>query len=334
MNEQAISLLYRQAADERQNHRVCIFNAYADASLTALKGRQLHLQQYQRTQALALKQQGLKVLNELQPSDHDLALVLPSKQRQQTLNWLAQALYSLKPEGTLLFCCPNDMGAKTYEKLLATLGGRLQSQSKHKCRCIRLQGIDRELPLLQQWLDAGQIRKSDKTGFYTAPGVFGWNKCDLGSQLLLQYLPQLRGHGMDLGCGYGFLSIQALKKHPDINMMHLVDQDLLAIRCARENLKAHHRARFDWRDGCTEILPAPLDFVLLNPPFHAGKQRDLPLGQCLVQKACQSLKVGGSLYMVANRKLAYEKTLQEALMSTHCLCQEQGFKVLKASRLM
>jgi 16S rRNA (guanine1207-N2)-methyltransferase len=53
---------------------------------------------------------------------------------------------------------------------------------------------------------AGEQKILDEQ-FISRPGVFGWDKADQGSQLLLQHIPRnLSGRGADFGCGYGFLS--------------------------------------------------------------------------------------------------------------------------------
>jgi 16S rRNA (guanine1207-N2)-methyltransferase len=169
--------------------------------------------------------------------------------------------------------------------------------------------------------------------------VFGWERLDTGSRLLAEHLPgDLAGRGMDLGCGVGVLALRALRQSPGISEMHLVDEDAMALDCARRNLSGFAADRPDlrihahWRDATRETLPRNLDFVLLNPPFHAGRRRDVGLGRAMIRAACASLQPGGRLLLVANRKLPYEKELDASLTRWRILSEREGFKAIKGWR--
>ncbi|MBN8194873.1 methyltransferase, partial [Bacillus sp. NTK074B] len=70
------------------------------------------------------------------------------------------------------------------------------------------------------------------------------------------------------------------------------------------------RARFHWADA-TNPLKLQLDVVVMNPPFHQGRDANPRLGAQFIRTAAAMLKPSGQLFMVANRHLPYEATLAE-----------------------
>jgi 16S rRNA (guanine1207-N2)-methyltransferase len=338
---EAAALLYRQASSliaEAEQPSVAILHAEPHPLLRALADQagHLELQQSLRGTYLALEADGLQPSTRLSDRSFDLILLLPGKQREQTLGWMAQAMEQLRDGGRLLVCCPNAMGAKSYEKRLQSLAGNIESFSKSKCRCFaarRTPELDRAL--MQAWTEAAAVRRVPQLGLYSQPGLFSWDRPDPGSEMLLACLPgELAGRGMDLGCGNGYLSVQALKRFPGIDGLHAIDAERLAVDCAAMNLEpfADRGWQTHWCDATEEPLPDNLDWALLNPPFHSGKQQDTELGQKIIAAACRSLKPGGHLFLVANRQLPYEAVLRQQLRSFTTLRQEQGYKVIEGRR--
>ncbi|MDQ7000245.1 MAG: methyltransferase, partial [Mariprofundus sp.] len=149
----------------------------------------------------------------------------------------------------------------------------------------------------------------------------------------IKQLPVLHGIGMDLCCGYGLLTEYILHLSTDIKQIHLVEADWLALDCARQNTAAWQDiVQSHWKDAVLESLPKQLDWVVCNPPFHSGQSRDVKLGQSIVLHACQSLKKGGCLYLVANRKLPYENLIRSELRQCEILTEADGFKVIRGVR--
>ncbi|HXH71186.1 MAG TPA: methyltransferase, partial [Mariprofundaceae bacterium] len=304
-------------------------NAAADGRLPAQGGR-LDLLQDFRPAAEVLERTGLTMAEQLAGSYGAIA-VCPSKNKMQTLGWVAEALSHLEPDGVLLLAAANSYGAKSYEKLLA-MAGSVGSTSKAKCRIMRLRptsGSDHAV--VDGWRQAAEPRRQVESGLWSAPGLFSWEHPDTGSALLLKQLPEkLSGSGMDLCCGYAFLAVNLLQAHPGISRLHLLDADRLALAMAGRNCEEFgEKVTPHWRDAAREALPKGLDWIVCNPPFHAGQERDVELGQMIVANACNSLRLGGTLYLVANRKLPYETVLNERLREVRVLTQQQGYKVLE-----
>lgn len=168
-------------------------------------------------------------------------------------------------------------------------------------------------------------------GFWTAPGVFSADGIDPASALLVDALPAQLGRTVaDLGAGWGFLSAHILTR-ADVEEVHLVEDGHMALECARHNI-TDGRARFHWADATDWQPPAPVDTVVMNPPFHTGRTADPALGQAFMRAAARMLHARGQLWMVANRHLPYESTLQTLFAKIVELDGDRRFKLLHASR--
>jgi len=330
-----VELLY-QAALRIPASDIAVINAHAHPLLQALcaKAETYAIVQHFKPEHDALLQLGLNI--EESKYRFDLALILPSKNKQQTHAWIAEAMLQLSEDGKLIMACANRHGGKSYEMALKRLAGNMTSGSKAKCRIFSARKTNAMGPdLARQWIDNGKARRCESHGLISQPGLFSWDRPDSGSQLLLSHMDKpLSGEGADLCCGYGLLSEHVLRILPQISKLHLVEADRLALSCAEQNTVLwSEKVESHWLDAATEPLPSRLDWVLCNPPFHTGQSRNIELGQQIVTRACRSLKRGGTLYLVANRKLPYEQILGAELKHNQILAQTSGFKVMRGTRL-
>gem|GEM_PF-6787894 len=91
-------------------------------------------------------------------------------------------------------------------------------------------------------------------------------------------------------------------------------------------------ALYKFRDALNWAPDTSADVVVTNPPFHKGRAATPELGQGFIRAAARVLKPKGALWLVANRHLPYEKTLDEAFASQEVVAQNAGFKVIRADR--
>lgn len=168
-------------------------------------------------------------------------------------------------------------------------------------------------------------------GFWTAPGVFSADGIDPASELLAAHLPERLGARVaDLGAGWGFLSAHILTRE-DVKTVHLVEADHMALECARRNV-GDPRAAFHWADATAWTAPDRIDSVVMNPPFHVSRAADPSLGQAFVAAAAALLGPQGQLWMVANRHLPYEHTLQACFANVFEVGGDTRFKLFHALR--
>jgi 16S rRNA (guanine1207-N2)-methyltransferase len=181
-------------------------------------------------------------------------------------------------------------------------------------------------PGFADWQDSPR----DVGGFVTCAGVFSADGPDPGSALLAAALPaHLKGRGVDLGAGWGFLSAAVLQREP-VKALDLVEADHTALDCARRNL-TDPRAAFHWADA-TRFRPArPADFVVMNPPFHSGRAADPALGQAFLTAAAGMLNPDGTLWLVANRALPYDRVLTTLFRHVEDLPGSPAYRLTRAS---
>ena len=241
---------------------------------------------------------------------------------------LALALRALKTGGRLDVMAPKGKGGARLGKELKAFGLEVVETAKaHHRRCLAICPAG-PLPELEEAIAAGAPRIVPGLDAWSQPGVFAWDRVDPGSALLAQALPELKGAGVDLGCGYGALATAALRS-PAVTALRLVDLDRRAVDAARRNV-ADSRASFAWADARTLPETGDLDFVVTNPPFHDGGAEDRRLGQTFIRKAAGLLKKGGVLWLVANRHLPYEAELDAAFKRVRMVADAGGYKVFEA----
>ncbi len=178
------------------------------------------------------------------------------------------------------------------------------------------------------WVADGPIQIDGR--FETRPGVFSADGIDPGSFALAEALPQkLKGRVIDLGAGWGYLS-EAILARDGVSEVALVEADHVALEAAKRNIK-DPRASFHWADARTFRPGMLVDHVVSNPPFHQGRRAEPELGQAFIRAAAAMLAPKGALWLVANRHLPYEKTLEDVFRTVTVLVQTQGFKVFHAA---
>ena len=240
---------------------------------------------------------------------------------------LALALRALKVGGRLDVMAPKDKGGSRLKKELQAFGVEIGETAKaHHRRCVvirpeTLSGIDEAIA-------GGALRLVPGLEAWSRPGVFAWDRIDPGSALLAEHLPPMKGAGVDLGCGYGALSVVTLRS-PAVTGLRLIDLDRRAVESARRNVE-DSRATFEQADVRLIEETGDRDFVVSNPPFHDGGAEDRRLGQAFIRKAAGLLKKGGVAWVVANRHLPYEAELNEAFKRVRMVADAGGYKLFEA----
>lgn len=263
-------------------------------------------------------------------------LVLVPKQHDAARYDLAQAVLALDAGGIMLAAGANDAGGRRIEKDLAALGFATASYSQHKSRVVQaVRPASLSEDVIAQWRAQGDWQPVIGGRFVSRPGLFSWDRIDAGSALLAAHLPlDLSGCGADFGCGYGFLAAHLLQACPAVTTLACLDADARAVEaCGRNTAFAAGRVDCYWHDLTTpRALGAPLDFIVMNPPFHEGNMTRNQLGRSFIQTAATSLRPGGRLLMVANTHLPYEDILKDLFAEVQVRAVAHGYKVIEARR--
>lgn len=316
--------------------RVLFLRARAGKALSSLKAVDLLCEQSFAPDRDALQKAGLVVEAETGAGEFDAVLVLPGRQRQEARAQLARAVSKAAEGGVVVACAPNTEGAKTLEKDLQDLLGSAENLTKNKCRVVwqKVRRDQLDEALLAEWLALDAPRPVLDGSWTSRPGIFAWDRIDPASRLLADLLPDtLKGRGADLGAGFGFLTRAVFEKAPKVTGMDLYEAEKRALDLAEQNLAAFKGKRAMtgiWSD-VTKGIEGPYDFIVSNPPFHqAGKADRTDVGQGFLRTAASGLRPGGTFYLVANRHLPYEKTLQAVFAEVTQLADESGYKVIRA----
>ena len=278
---------------------------------------------------------GYNVLSDIDPSEKFKTIFCQIPQsKEYSLFVMAQCLNALEDDGVLICLAGNNENGKRIKKWFESFRLQTQSESKQKHRIVWAYKNNIDQGVVDECLNKYGIQQVvlNNLKFTTKPGVYGWNKIDNGSQLLIDNLPDnLKGCSADFGCGYGFLSVSCV--HKDIKSIDLFDSDYNALNCAKENLKdVDCQINFNWTDVTQENISKKYDWIVMNPPFHQGKNIDSDIGADFIKRAAICLKPSGMLYMVANSFLPYEKILEKNFKKFDKVIEQNGFKVLFAQK--
>ncbi|GAB3372621.1 methyltransferase [Spongiibacter taiwanensis] len=260
-----------------------------------------------------------------------------SKEKALVHYLINQAAKALPEGGELLLAGFKGDGLKTYaDKAAKLLGGQKQIE---KCAGNAYLARISKGELSDQWLpDQDYTRLQmihEEPVLLSKPGIFGWQKCDRGSALLIEQLPgvlascQRAPHRLlDLGCGYGYLTVMAHRHLPGSEWL-LTDNNATALIAAQANCERHGIAAETLLADCGSGAQGPFDMVLCNPPFHQGFAVEGSLTDQFLAAASQVLARGGQALFVVNEFIPLERKARQAFASSELLIRCDGFCVYR-----
>jgi 16S rRNA (guanine1207-N2)-methyltransferase len=171
------------------------------------------------------------------------------------------------------------------------------------------------------------------------PGVFGWDKIDNGTELLLQSLSEIIEQYrlspkklLDLGCGYGWIFINLPyyldKKIISQLSVTATDNNATAILCAEINSKNLPFNTNLIADDCAKNINEKFDLILCNPPFHQGFSHDKSLTNKFLEQIKHHLEVGGMAVLVMNEFISLPKQQLARFKEYTVHKKQQGFKII------
>jgi 16S rRNA (guanine1207-N2)-methyltransferase len=166
--------------------------------------------------------------------------------------------------------------------------------------------------------------------FKTDNGVFSKNNIDFGTRFLLETIPlkDIKGDVLDVGCGYGPISI-VLGKMLDIQIDG-VDVNKRAIHLGEMNKKLNnvYNANFFISD-CYEKVNKKYDVIITNPPIRAGKD----VVYKIFDEAKDHLKENGCLYIVIRKEQGAKSAIEhlKEKYKVEILDKKSGYFVIKCN---
>jgi 16S rRNA (guanine1207-N2)-methyltransferase len=320
-----------QALELPEDGPIAYLRARVGPAARMIDSRRLLCEQSLRTEHDALADQGIEVTpRAVDPAS--AAIVALTRTRAENFGSIARALALLPPEGLLVVDGAKTEGVDSLAKQVAAVLPLEGQLTKAHGRVFWLRRPATLPDTVARWAENAAPEKN-ADGFFTEPGLFSFEGIDPGSRrLAAQFAGRLKGRVADLGAGWGWLSAQALASEPNIAQIDLYEAEARALDMARMNI-SDPRASFHWSD-VTKLGRgiAPYDRVIANPPFHRGRAAEPELGAAFITAAARILKPSGQFFMVANRQLPYEATLDARFIQWERLSDEGGYKVICASR--
>jgi 16S rRNA (guanine1207-N2)-methyltransferase len=159
-------------------------------------------------------------------------------------------------------------------------------------------------------------------------GVFSKEKLDFGTRLLLENLPMkdMKGDILDLGCGYGVVSI-ILSKFINANFDG-VDVNKRALHLAEMNIKLNKVSNINFFESyCYDNVNKKYDYIITNPPIRAGKE----VVYKMLREAKDHLKPDGFLFFVMRKDHGAKTAIKDIsdIYETEIISREKGFFIIK-----
>lgn len=238
-----------------------------------------------------------------------------SKEKAVVHHIIREAQRLLKPEGELILLGDKGEGIRTYARKAETCLGGSRHETKLGGTCwmagIRREGPGGDCPDTQDYTELRPACRDEHFEYWSKPGLFGWNKIDQGSAFLIEQLADmletplpLAGSVLDLGCGFGYLALNA--SGPDTRLV-CTDNNAAALRACAHNLQ---RAALDasvLASDAGDRIQQSFETILCNPPFHSGFSVDGDLTDRFLMAAQRMLKPTGTACFVVNQHIPLER---------------------------
>ncbi|MYM62305.1 methyltransferase [Pseudomaricurvus sp. HS19] len=270
-----------------------------------------------------------------------------SKERPVVHHVINQAWRLLKHGGKLWLAGEKNEGIKGYvEKAGKLFGDRQAARKSGNCYSAELVKHSDWLP--EQQLDDKDYRRlravleldgATPVTVLSKPGVYGWNKEDQGSRLLMDTAETLYEKSgfpvslVDLGCGYGYLTLRT--RHWPITSRAATDNNAAAIQCAEANFRNAGLEVALSADDCGQQISSRFEVVLCNPPFHQGFDTSSELTRTFLrQTACLLDRTQQSAHalLVVNQFIALETLALDYFRKAEILANDRQFKVVRLSQ--
>ncbi|MDW6003053.1 16S rRNA (guanine(1207)-N(2))-methyltransferase RsmC [Vibrio mangrovi] len=263
----------------------------------------------------------------------DMVLLYWPKAKQEAEYLLAMLMTKLGPGTEIVVVGENRSGVKSIEKLFQPYGIIRKYDSAR--RCSFYWGECHQAPdtfNIQDWFKTYSVHyRQQEIIVKSLPGVFSHGEFDLGSQLLLDNLPEMHGEVLDFGCGAGVIGSVIAAQHPSVTIS-MCDVSALAIESSKATLAANGLKGLVFPSDIYSDITGTYDHIISNPPFHSGLDTSYHATETLLAQAPQYLTPRGTLSIVANGFLKYPPLIERAFGHCQTVAKTNKFAIYQASR--
>jgi 16S rRNA (guanine1207-N2)-methyltransferase len=271
---------------------------------------------------------------------YDTVIIQIPKGRMLARRWLVQANQALKLGGKLYLAGANSAGIQSVIKDAQQIFGLGTILGYQKSNRVARFVIHPGPAVMPDWMDAPGIAPHTWVEFtiqsrgkhypiHSLPGVFSFDHLDGGTKMLLETVDITPGSTvLDMGCGYGIIGLYAAANAA--HLVHLADNNLLAVTAAQETMRLNHHSNFEVfpLDILNQVIPQRYDLILSNLPFHTAHAVDYQAAQAMISRSFQALNPGGRLVIVANRFIRYQQLIQQIFGNASVLAESSQYHVL------
>lgn len=251
---------------------------------------------------------------------HEVALVYIAKAKAETEFLLANIAEQLTDDALIFLVGENNGGIKGASKYLAPYGelcNKLDSARRCSLYVSQLQKPVKPF-VLADWITRFPLEiNSVELNICSLPGVFNHGSLDKGTELLLNNLHRKpNGRVLDVGCGAGIIGSYIAKRFPETTV-EMTDVSALAVISSQLTLAENGLTGTACLSDVYSDINGQFDYIISNPPFHAGLKTNYASTEHLLANAKEHLTAKGHITLVANSFLKYPPILEAAF--GHCL---------------
>jgi len=258
---------------------------------------------------------------------HEVALVYISKAKAETEFLLANVAEQLGDNALIFLVGENNGGIKGADKYLAPYGELCNKlDSARRCSLYVSQLSKPVKPfVVADWITRFPLEINGvELKICSLPGVFNHGSLDKGTDLLLNNLHRKpNGRVLDVGCGAGIIGSYIAKRFPETTV-EMADVSALAVTSSQLTLAENALAGTACLSDVYSDVNGQFDYIISNPPFHAGLKTNYASTETLLANAKEHLTAKGHLTLVANSFLKYPPILETSF--GHCLVQAKTNK--------
>lgn len=258
-----------------------------------------------------------------------------AKEKALVHHVINRALAALNERGTLWLAGAKNDGIKTYLEKAAAYAGSvaaIERDSGHMRAAIVRAALNRDALLPDQ--DYPYLRRVDFSADFSAwskPGLFGWQKIDAGSAFLIEHLSAVFANApariLDLGCGYGYLSLMAARHWPAAEFI-ATDNSATAILACAENFSDKNINGKVACSDCGDAIDEKFSAILCNPPFHSGFDVEAAQTLRFLRNTRRLLARGGRALFVVNQFIGLEKIAEPLFAKVEVVARNKSFKLI------
>ncbi len=269
-----------------------------------------------------------------QNTTYDLIIIFLPKSRELVAYTLALASAHTTQNGTVALVGEKKAGIKSARDVLEKHIGKIVWKEPGKHSEIIVAHLEKTPASFQpEYTETSVVIGNISLTTRSLPGVFSLGELDGGTRLLLEHLPSsVSGKVLDFGCGSGIIGTMVAKMYPEANV-DMTDSSMLAIASAKETIK--HNTLSNARVFVSDIfshITESYDLIISNPPFHDGYETAYDVTHTFFKEAPRFLKPGGTVLIVANAFLPYQKILTEVFGNCRIVVENPQFKILESIR--